>query len=135
MIEQGRLRAWIDQPLGLLYFESRHEDADRAVAGTAGGLGVEREEKAVEPVSWTERWDDRIRDTSLKVSPERARRGAPRERRGQRCAMREAGGASGAGTSGQGGQEVPSVACRLPRSWREQTAQESGVHGAKHGTL
>lgn len=70
MIEQGRLRAWIDQPLSLLYFESRHEDADGQVEGTAGGLGVEREEKPVEPVAWTERWDDRIRHTSLKVSRE-----------------------------------------------------------------
>jgi COP9 signalosome complex subunit 4 len=31
-------------------------------------LGVEREEKEIEPVSWTERWDDRIRDISIKVS-------------------------------------------------------------------
>lgn len=58
------LRAWIDQPLGLLYFESRHEEDDQ---GTAGGLGIERVEKAVEPVSWTERWDQRIGETSLKV--------------------------------------------------------------------
>lgn len=96
MIEQGRLRAWIDQPLGLLYFESRHEDADRAVAGTAGGLGVEREEKAVEPVSWTERWDDRIRDTSLKVSCKRARREAPSERRQEQCVPARSGAVAGA---------------------------------------
>ncbi|KLT39383.1 hypothetical protein CC85DRAFT_265478 [Cutaneotrichosporon oleaginosum] len=67
MIEQGRLRAWIDQPLGLLYFESRHEDKDGQVAGTAGGLGVEREETPIEPVAWTERWDARIRHTSIQV--------------------------------------------------------------------
>ncbi|ORY25436.1 putative COP9 signalosome complex subunit 4 [Naematelia encephala] len=68
MIEQGRLRAWIDQPLHLLYFESRStHDTDAEAQGTAGGLGVEREEKDVEPVSWTERWDDRIRATSMQV--------------------------------------------------------------------
>lgn len=58
------MRAWIDQPLSLLFFESRHEEDDQ---GTAGGLGIERVEKPVEPVSWTERWDQRIRDTSVKV--------------------------------------------------------------------
>lgn len=63
-----RLRAWIDQPLGLLYFESRpSHDTDADAQGTAGGLGIEHVEKEVEPVSWTERWDDRIRATSLKV--------------------------------------------------------------------
>ncbi|WVQ83722.1 hypothetical protein IAT38_005866 [Cryptococcus sp. DSM 104549] len=68
MIEQGRLRAWIDQPLQLLYFESRSQhDTDADAQGTAGGLGVERVVKDIEPVSWTERWDDRIRATSLKV--------------------------------------------------------------------
>lgn len=63
------LRAWIDQPLHLLYFESRvTHDTDADAQGTAGGLGVKREEKDVEPVCWTERWDDRIRSTSLQVS-------------------------------------------------------------------
>jgi hypothetical protein len=65
----NRLRAWIDQPLQLLYFESRSaHDTDADAQGTAGGLGIEREEKEIEPVSWTERWDDRIRDTSSRVS-------------------------------------------------------------------
>ncbi|WVR09684.1 hypothetical protein IAU60_006759 [Kwoniella sp. DSM 27419] len=68
MIEQGRLRAWIDQPLHLLYFESRSShDTDAEAQGTAGGLGVEREVKEVEPVAWSERWDDRIRATSMQV--------------------------------------------------------------------
>ncbi|KAK4689442.1 COP9 signalosome complex subunit 4, partial [Tremellales sp. Uapishka_1] len=68
MIEQGRLRAWIDQPLHLLYFESRStHDTDADAQGTAGGLGVERDEKGIEGVTWTERWDDRIRATSIKV--------------------------------------------------------------------
>lgn len=68
MTADDRLRAWIDQPLGLLYFESRnvHDSAD--AQGTAGGLGIERTEAPIEPVSWSERWDDRIRATSLKVS-------------------------------------------------------------------
>lgn len=68
MVANISLRAWIDQPLGLLYFESRnvHDSAD--AQGTAGGLGIERTEAPIEPVSWSERWDDRIRATSLKVS-------------------------------------------------------------------
>ena len=69
MIEQGRLRGWMDQPLGLIYFESRSaQNTDANGEGTAGGLGIEREEKEVEPVSWTERWDERIRETSMRVS-------------------------------------------------------------------
>lgn len=67
-IAHSRLRAWIDQPLHLLYFESRSPDTDADAQGTAGGLGIEREEKPVEPVTWTERWDDRIRETSIKVN-------------------------------------------------------------------
>ncbi|KAK1922282.1 hypothetical protein DB88DRAFT_390410 [Papiliotrema laurentii] len=68
MIEQGRLRAWIDQPLHLLYFESRSaHDTDADVQGTAGGLNVEKVDKPIEPISWTERWDDRIRETSARV--------------------------------------------------------------------
>ncbi|WWC72296.1 uncharacterized protein I206_106258 [Kwoniella pini CBS 10737] len=68
MIEQGRLRAWIDQPLQLLYFESRSaHDTDAEAQGTAGGLGIENKEKDIEPRLWSERWDDRIRETSIKV--------------------------------------------------------------------
>ncbi|WWC64888.1 uncharacterized protein I303_107502 [Kwoniella dejecticola CBS 10117] len=68
MIEQCRLRAWIDQPLHLLYFESRSShDTDAEAQGTAGGLGIENKEKEVEPRLWSERWDDRIRETSIKV--------------------------------------------------------------------
>ncbi|WVW86469.1 hypothetical protein I302_108517 [Kwoniella bestiolae CBS 10118] len=68
MIEQGRLRAWIDQPLHLLYFESRTaHDTDAEAQGTAGGLGIESKEKEIEPRLWSERWDDRIRETSTKV--------------------------------------------------------------------
>jgi hypothetical protein len=57
----------MDQPLHLLYFESRAHDTDANAQGTAGGLGVGREEKEVEPLSWTERWNERIRQTSVKV--------------------------------------------------------------------
>ena len=67
-----RLRAWIDQPLHLLYFESRSaHDTDADVQGTAGGLNVEKVDKPIEPISWTERWDDRIRETSARVSRRR----------------------------------------------------------------
>lgn len=65
MIEQGRLRAWIDQPDALLFFESRTQDEDGQ--GTAGGLGIEKVEQPITPVSWTERWDERISETSLRV--------------------------------------------------------------------
>ena len=72
MLMAHRLRAWIDQPLHLLYFESRvSHDTDADAQGTAGGLGIEREEREIEPVTWTERWDDRIRVTSMKVSNHR----------------------------------------------------------------
>ena len=68
MVEQGRLRAWIDQPLHLLYFEGKgHEEAAGEGEGTAGGLGVERVVKPIEPVGWTEKWDDRIKGVSDKV--------------------------------------------------------------------
>lgn len=30
-------------------------------------MGVVKGDKEIEPVSWTERWDDRIRATSIKV--------------------------------------------------------------------
>ncbi|EIW65430.1 hypothetical protein TREMEDRAFT_17489, partial [Tremella mesenterica DSM 1558] len=59
MIEQGRLRGWMDQPRHLVYFEDREEDEEGKQV--AGGLGVISDEQGVEPVSWTERWDGRIR--------------------------------------------------------------------------
>lgn len=62
------LRAWIDQPLRLLHFESRSTRDTADAQGTAGGLGVQREEKEVAPVSWTERWDERIWAVSTEVS-------------------------------------------------------------------
>jgi COP9 signalosome complex subunit 4 len=68
MIGQGRLRAWVDQPTRCLYFES-HSNNDQAEAkGSAGGLHIEEKEIDIEPITWTERWDNRIRYTSLQVS-------------------------------------------------------------------
>ncbi|GHJ86662.1 hypothetical protein NliqN6_3064 [Naganishia liquefaciens] len=66
MIEQGRLRAWIDQVQQTIFFEGRSQE-EEDIQGTAGGLGVEREEKPVEGILLTERWDERIKDTSMKV--------------------------------------------------------------------
>lgn len=67
MIEQGRLRAWIDQPAHLLFFEGRPHDTDADAQGTAGGLGLAKVEKPLQAMSWTERWDEQIRATSTKV--------------------------------------------------------------------
>lgn len=61
-----RLRAWIDQVERTIFFEGRSQE-EEDIQGTAGGLGVEREEKPVRGVLLTERWDERIKDTSLKV--------------------------------------------------------------------
>lgn len=59
------LRAWIDQVERTIFFEGRAQEED--IQGTAGGLGVEREERPVQGILLTERWDERIKDTSLKV--------------------------------------------------------------------
>jgi COP9 signalosome complex subunit 4 len=62
-----RLRAWVDQPTRCLHFES-HSNTDQAEAkGSAGGLHIEEKEIDIEPITWTERWDNRIRYTSLQV--------------------------------------------------------------------
>ncbi len=66
MIEQGRLRAWIDQVDRLIYFEGR-SDVDDDAQGTAGGLGVEKVEKPIQGITLTERWDERIKDSSMKI--------------------------------------------------------------------
>ncbi|KAJ9110481.1 hypothetical protein QFC19_001607 [Naganishia cerealis] len=69
MIEQGRLRAWIDQVDRTIYFEGRSQD-EEDIQGTAGGLGIERVEKPIQGITLTERWDERIKETSLKhVTP------------------------------------------------------------------
>jgi COP9 signalosome complex subunit 4 len=52
-----------------LYFESHSTNDTQAEAkGSAGGLQIEEKEIDIEPVTWTERWDRRIRYTSLQVS-------------------------------------------------------------------
>ncbi|KAJ9119688.1 hypothetical protein QFC22_003398 [Naganishia vaughanmartiniae] len=66
MIEQGRLRAWIDQVERTIFFEGRSQD-EEDIQGTAGGLGIERAEKPIQGITLTERWDERIKETSLKV--------------------------------------------------------------------
>jgi hypothetical protein len=50
-----------------IFFERRSQE-EEDIQGTAGGLGVEREEKPVEGILLTERWDERIKDTSMKAS-------------------------------------------------------------------
>nr|GAT59451.1 constitutive photomorophogenic 8 [Mycena chlorophos] len=61
MIEQGRLRGFIDQVDKLIWFEGSHEE-DNA-QGKAGGLGdVEEAEDTGAP--FTKRWDNQIRLTA-----------------------------------------------------------------------
>jgi hypothetical protein len=60
------LRAWIDQVERTIFFEGRSQE-EEDIQGTAGGLGVERVEKPVQGILLTERWDERIKDTSMKV--------------------------------------------------------------------
>jgi hypothetical protein len=63
-----RLRAWIDQVDRLIFFEGRNEqNGDDDMQGTAGGLGIEKQEKPIEEVTLIERWDERIRETALRV--------------------------------------------------------------------
>ena len=64
----NRLRAWIDQVDRLIYFEGRSSQDQDDLQGTAGGLGVEHVEKPIEGISLTERWDERIKETSTKVN-------------------------------------------------------------------
>ncbi|TRM67792.1 hypothetical protein BD626DRAFT_106192 [Schizophyllum amplum] len=63
MIEQGRLRGWIDQVDRLIWFEGRE---DEEAQGKAGGLGdVEEAEDTGSP--FTKRWDMQIRTTAAHV--------------------------------------------------------------------
>ncbi|KAI5893549.1 uncharacterized protein SCHCODRAFT_02622122 [Schizophyllum commune H4-8] len=63
MIEQGRLRGWIDQVDRLIWFEARE---DEEAQGKAGGLGdVEEAEDTGSP--FTKRWDMQIRTTAAHV--------------------------------------------------------------------
>lgn len=67
-----RLRAWIDQVERTIFFEGRSQD-EEDIQGTAGGLGIEKVEKPIQGITLTERWDERIKETSLKVSSYPAR--------------------------------------------------------------
>lgn len=67
LVPLGRLRAWIDQVDRLIYFEGRSANDDKDVQGTAGGLGIAKVERPIEPVSLTERWDERIKHTATQV--------------------------------------------------------------------
>lgn len=49
-----------------IFFEGRSQD-EEDIQGTAGGLGIERVEKPIQGITLTERWDERIKETSLKV--------------------------------------------------------------------
>lgn len=51
----------------LIYFEGRSAKDDSDVQGTAGGLGVAQVDRPIEPISLTERWDERIKQTATKV--------------------------------------------------------------------
>ncbi|KAJ7068304.1 hypothetical protein C8F01DRAFT_1117685 [Mycena amicta] len=64
MIEQGRLRGFIDQVDKLIWFEGSREEDD--AQGKAGGLGdVEEAEDTGAP--FTKRWDNQIRLTAANV--------------------------------------------------------------------
>ncbi|CDZ98403.1 COP9 signalosome, subunit CSN4 [Phaffia rhodozyma] len=66
MIEQERLRGWIDQIDELIWFEGR--DTDTVAQTTAGGLGdVEKIPLDFQGVSYTERWDTNIEVVTQKV--------------------------------------------------------------------
>ncbi|KAM6495854.1 hypothetical protein JOM56_008560 [Amanita muscaria] len=65
MIEQGRLRGYIDQVDRLIWFEDNREEDD--AQGKAGGLGdVQEAEDTGAP--FTKRWDAQIRLTAANVS-------------------------------------------------------------------
>jgi len=64
MIEQGRLRGYIDQVDKLIWFEDNREEDD--AQGKAGGLGdVQEAEDTGAP--FTKRWDAQIRLTAANV--------------------------------------------------------------------
>ncbi|KZO97975.1 hypothetical protein CALVIDRAFT_512513 [Calocera viscosa TUFC12733] len=67
MIEQGRLRGWIDQVERVVYFEGGKEDEDGQ--GKVGGLGEVAEKKEEENIGGgrTRVWDRQIRQTAASV--------------------------------------------------------------------
>lgn len=67
MIIQGRLRAWIDQVSHLIHFEGQSSAQQEDVTGTHAALGIEAVVKPIQGISLTDRWDERIKGTAMKV--------------------------------------------------------------------
>lgn len=66
MIEQRRLKAWIDQVERLIWFEDSKEGLDDA-QGKAGGLGEKEMEPEDTGAPYTKKWDQQIRMTTANV--------------------------------------------------------------------
>jgi COP9 signalosome complex subunit 4 len=66
MIEQGRLRGWIDQVEKLIWFEGPREEDD--AQGKAGGLGDVDQHVEETGAPYTKKWDHQIRTTAASVS-------------------------------------------------------------------
>ncbi|KAL5487748.1 hypothetical protein ACEPAI_5856 [Sanghuangporus weigelae] len=65
MIEQGRLKAWIDQVERLIWFEDSKEEDD--AQGKAGGLGEVDMHTEDTGAPFTKKWDRQIRMTAANV--------------------------------------------------------------------
>ncbi|KAF8450271.1 hypothetical protein L210DRAFT_3608671 [Boletus edulis BED1] len=65
MIEQGRLKGFIDQVDKLIWFEGGKEDDD--AQGKAGGLGDVEQTSEATGAPFTKRWDMQIRNTAANV--------------------------------------------------------------------
>lgn len=66
MIEQGRLKASIDQVERLIEFEDSKEEDD--AQGKAGGLGEVNMQTEDTGAPFTKKWDMQIRNTAANVS-------------------------------------------------------------------
>lgn len=66
MIEQGRLKATIDQVERLIWFETKREEDD--AQGKAGGLGDVDQQTEDTGAPFTKQWDSQIRMTAAQVS-------------------------------------------------------------------
>ena len=66
MIEQGRLRGWIDQVEKLIWFEGPREEDD--AQGKAGGLGDVDQHVEETGAPYTKKWDHQIRTAAASVS-------------------------------------------------------------------
>jgi COP9 signalosome complex subunit 4 len=65
MIEQGRLRGWIDQVDRLIVFDARGDEDD--AQGKVGGLGDVDQEVEETGAPFTKKWDSQIRKTAANV--------------------------------------------------------------------